>query len=81
MEGAECCSHLGAYVDDIAWAGGNTITLTHFTCDVTARIQVQWYEQPPEWVGTSDLLQRMFPRVAIGIHGDKPAWITASCDG
>lgn len=57
MEGAECCSHLGAYVDDIAWAGGNTITLTHFTCDVTARIQVQWYEQPPEWVGTSDLLQ------------------------
>ncbi|MBN1857832.1 hypothetical protein JW848_01345 [Candidatus Bipolaricaulota bacterium] len=65
VDGAECCSHISSYADNIAWAGGNTITLTHFTCDVTARIQIEWYEQPPAWASsragidarTSDVLQ------------------------
>ena len=45
-----CCAHLSTFHDDWAYASGDSMTVSSFTCDVYSEIEIHWYETPPAWV-------------------------------
>jgi len=49
IDGPECCNHIDTFADGTVYSNGDGSVVSHYRCDVYARIHIEWYENAPEW--------------------------------